>query len=570
MMKNKKILVAHPRRAHSFAAISAPFAIASLVVCASIAGTSVKAAEPDGPDTLISEQDALEFQLMQKIKTAFSNKTAYGKDLRRSVRNYYLDRNRQPIWLTKKGLSPKAKTLMKEIEKGDEYGLKVEDIKFPSKKLASGTPAERAEAEIMMSRAVLTYAKRAKGGHLVPQKISRYLDNTPPTPDAAKVLAELSDTNSPAKLLLTYHPKHPQFWSLKKQLDAYKSAVGKTEKIIKIPNGPTIQPFDMHPDVAILRKRFKQKVPMRGNKPLFPIDSYDSHLADAVKKFQAANGLRANGIINRSTRAKLNKGKPNRIKQILANMERWRWMPEELGDFHIRVNVPEYLVRVTKDNKIIHTERVITGKKRNATPTFSDEMETVVFNPYWNVPQSIIWNEMGGVAPRGYQSRVVNGRVFIRQPPGPRNALGIVKFLFPNRHSVYMHDTPTKPLFNKQVRAFSHGCMRLRDPLKMAEIVLKENKISRKKINAMVRNGKNQQIPLKNKIPVHVSYFTAWVGDDGKTTYFNDIYGHDKRVISALEGRPMGLEPKTRIARRPKPVEKPSSGTNFLTYFFNN
>lgn len=540
-------------------AISLPLAIFPL-----------NAAEPDGPDALISIQDAVEYQLINKIKSNIISKSEYDKKIRSSLIDFYLDRQRQTVWLTKDGLTPIATALITEIKKGQDYGLNVADINFPSKEMITGTPDQRAEAEIMMSRAVITYAKRARAGHFMPQKISRFLDNNPPLPDPLKILESVTESKTPTKTLLSHHPKHPQFWALKKKLDEIKHSKHKEEKLVKIPAGPTIQPYDRHPNVVSLRKRFKVAVPTRNGTPLIPKDSYDSELIKAVKEYQSANGLRSNGIINKSTRAKLNKDKPSRTKQILANMERWRWMPEDFGDMHVRVNIPEYLVRVTKNNKIIHQERVIIGKTRNPTPSFSDEMETIVFNPYWNVPQSIIWNEMGGVAPKGYESRVVGNRVFIRQPPGPRNALGIVKFLFPNKHSVYMHDTPTKNLFNRTTRAFSHGCMRLRDPLKMAEVILAQNNINRKSINAMVANGRNQYIQLNNKVPVHVTYFTAWVNNDGSTKYYNDIYGHDIRVTSALEGRMPRLEPKTKIRRRPLIAEKKPVNNGFISLFFNN
>lgn len=541
-------------------------------VLTSLASSSpLLAAEPDGPDMLITVEDALEHQLINKIKTTIRGKTDYDRKIQTGLKAFYIKHGRKPIWLNENGLTPKAKRAIAAIKNGHRYAVNVKDIQFPSQELIKGSPEQQADAELMISRAILTYTKRSKGGNLIPHKVSRFLDNKPEYPDPLNVLNRITSSNETEKHINAFHPTHPQFWALKKKLDEIRAKAGKEKPVVKIPPGSVIRPFARHPHIALLRKRLNVYVPNNKGKPLFPENIYDSALVDAVKNFQAGNGLRPTGIINKSTRAKLNKDKPNIEKKLLANMERWRWMPTDFGRTHIHVNVPEFIVRFTKNDKVVHEERVITGKPRNKTPSFSDEMETVVFNPYWNVPQSIIWNEMGGNAPRGYESRVVNGRVFIRQPPGPRNALGRVKFLFPNKHSVYLHDTPTKNLFNRKVRAFSHGCVRVRNPLKLAEVVLADLGIDKQNIKSRVSSGRNQRVELKTKLPVHMTYFTMWSNPDGSISHFNDIYGHDKRVALALNGRPMGLEPKQRIRSDPYSVmrKKRKKKSNFITLFFN-
>lgn len=549
-------------------------AITGFVITTAI--STLQAAEPDGPDTLIDAKDALEYQIIHKISESRKGNTDYDRKIQADLKAFYLERDRQPVWIKDGKLSDAAKRAMAEIKRGDDYGLVVKDIEFPEAEKISGNINERAEAEIKMSQAVLTYARYASAGRLTPQKISRFLDNRPDLPDPLKVMKQVTEASDIEKALVAFHPPHKQYWALKEQLDLIRNATGAAKKVVKIPaKGSLIRPYDKHPDVVLLRQRLNVPVPEKDGKALYEADLYDSALLKAVKNYQASNGLKAHGVINSTTRAKFNKKKPNREKQIIANMERWRWVPREFGSYHVRVNIPEYQFRVNKDGKVIHQERIITGKRVNPTPSFSDEMETVVLNPYWNVPQSIIWNEMGGIAPNGYESRVVNGRVYIRQPPGPRNALGRVKFLFPNKHSVYMHDTPNRNLFNRTVRAFSHGCVRVRDPLKFAEVVLANEGIDRNSIDKRVRSGRNQRIELSSKIPVHVTYFTMSTNDDGTINYFNDIYGHDKKVIAALEGRPMGLEPRQRIMRKkiePKPKPKKyfyGNDDGFISLFFN-
>ena len=251
------------------------------------------------------------------------------------------------------------------------------------------------------------------------------------------------------------------------------------------------------------------------------------------------------------------------MRLLLVNMEQWRWMPENLGSFHVWVNIPEFTVRVIKAGTLIHSERIIVGKTNTQTPVFSDEMEQVIFHPFWGVPDSIKQKELLPSLARGgtgvlerhnlrvqYRGRDIdpgsvdwsnaNMRHFhVYQPPGGSNVLGVVKFRFPNKHDVYMHDTPTKGLFNAAVRTFSHGCMRVRDPVRLAQIVLAEDRgWPASRVAAAVRSGpKDNQINLTMKVPVHMTYFTAWVEDDGNLRTFADIYGHDPRIAAAISAK---------------------------------
>jgi murein L,D-transpeptidase YcbB/YkuD len=243
-------------------------------------------------------------------------------------------------------------------------------------------------------------------------------------------------------------------------------------------------------------------------------------------------------------------------------MEEWRWMPADLGDFYVAVNIPEFKVRVVKNGEVVYEERIVTGSVNRQTPIFSDLMRTIVFQPRWNVPDSIKIKELlpglrAGGNPLRRQGLVMerNGRrVDVRninwyrsdiryysvyQPPGGRNALGVVKFLFPNSHAVYLHDTPSKNLFKASVRAFSHGCMRVRNPVTMAEIILDHDKgWDKTKVDNLVTKGPEENaVDLDHPIPVHITYFTARANQDGEIESFNDIYGHEKRITLALQGR---------------------------------
>jgi murein L,D-transpeptidase YcbB/YkuD len=257
-------------------------------------------------------------------------------------------------------------------------------------------------------------------------------------------------------------------------------------------------------------------------------------------------------------------------------MERWRWEPRDLGNRHLYVNLPEFLLRLTDGGKVVYEERIVIGKPQNRTPAFSDEMEHVVFNPYWNVPESILLKEMLPVARRNpeffarnqlevvWQGRrtvdpymvdwenVNPQKVSVRQVPGPSNALGVVKFLFPNKHAVYMHDTPTKNLFNQSVRAYSHGCMRVRNPIKFAEVLLAEQGWSPAKVRSAIETTEDFQVTLDRKIPVHIMYFTLWMDKSGRLQEFVDIYDYDAPLKVAMK-----LEGSLKSKGKPKPDVDP-------------
>ena len=397
---------------------------------------------------------------------------------------------------------------------------------------------------------VLRYARHAQAGRLEPRKLSRFLDRQPTFPEPFKVISRLAKTDNVSKVLSSFHPIHPQFALLRKQLAKLRKANTKPKKYARIPAGPILRPGMVHRQIPLLRKRLGLSVPRRGGKNVFKATVYDSRLEAAVRAFQSANGLKSEGIIGPRTRKAMNRRQPDRTRQIMANMERWRWLPRKLGKMHVRVNVPEFLVRVIKNDKLLFKQKVIVGKVSNKTPIFSDTMETIVFNPFWNVPQSIVWNVMGGNVPRGFEGRQVNGRLYVRQPPGPTNALGKVKFMFPNRHAVYLHDTPTKSLFRPNRRTFSYGCVRVKNPRRFAEVLLQNTgTMSQSRLDRTWRSLRNRPVSLTNKIPVHITYFTAWVGKDGKMSYYRDVYGHDRRVAAALFKRPIAYDRGQKINR---------------------
>ncbi|NJM35274.1 MAG: L,D-transpeptidase family protein [Rhodomicrobium sp.] len=483
----------------------------------------------------------------------------------KGLKDYYASPEARLIWVSENGLDPAASGALKSvIERAHTFGLDPKDYKIvDGAELTSfsGYPAEwLADAELKMSAAAVSYAGFAQAGRVVPTSIdAEFLDLKPVRPEAQAVLKTLASAPGDiAAQLEAYNPPHPQFAALKKKLAESRAAISSGSAPFAFPT-PALGPETYHPQVAILRERFAL-APAAGAPRGNPAEYYDEELAEAVRVFQESKGLKADGIVGRETREALNEGTiAVSVNTILSNMERWRWAPRDLGERHIFVNVPEFKFRVISKGKVIHEERIVAGSPKNPTPVFSDEMETVVFNPYWYVPQSILQKEIMPIVQNSldylyrnnlevvWQGRrtvdpymvdwvqVDPRKVTLRQMPGKGNALGQVKFLFPNRHSVYMHDTPTKHLFDKPVRAYSHGCMRVRDPLKFAKLLLADQGWSEDRIERTLFTAKDEHVKLAKKVPVHISYFTAWVDDDGELHGYRDIYGHDASVRVALK-----------------------------------
>jgi murein L,D-transpeptidase YcbB/YkuD len=457
-----------------------------------VAAGSVAAATPPGSEAPAATDPALTppaaapvdtNPVASAVRTKLNGLPAEGSALeikeRSVLSDFYAARRDAPIWLTEGGLTEKGAALGAEILKADDWGLDPRDFGLPVIPPAAQLTTEMiGKADVEISLAVLKYARFARGGRITEPSIllNSNLDRKPQLLDPETVFKETVSASDSAAYLRSLHPQQSQF-----------------EKLRQV------------------------------------------YLA--------------------------NKGKPLG-KKILANMEEWRWMPNDLGPAHVLANVPEFMVYFYKDDKPIHTERIVVGEVGKQTTIFSRNLKTVVFKPMWRVPDSIKANELqpnlrrGGSMFRQYdlELQTKDGKPLdyrtidwntanildyeVVQPPGRKNVMGVVKFTFPSQHTIFMHDTIDKWMFGQNVRTLSHGCLRLRNPMKMAEAVLMEDKgWDPAKVDETMMNGvRNNEIVLEKKIPMHLVYFTAWVGEDGKLKTFNDIYGHEKRISQALAG----------------------------------
>ncbi|BCP54976.1 hypothetical protein K32_35930 [Kaistia sp. 32K] len=517
--------------------------------------------ERAGSAASLAMADAASDPAAQALKTLLAAQPKTGSFLekrdRAALTEFYAERDYQPVWMVGGVYTPQAHKVMERIAAAAEDGLDPAAYRLPASAIGANVPAGAeiaASVDLVLSQAVLLYARQAYAGRLDPSSISKLITLKPLLPDPIEVLTTVSSAPDGAVAIASYNPQHEGYLRLKKAL----AAALATETVAdhpRVPEGKSMKVGLSDPRVPLLRARLD--VPAPSQAP----EVYDEALAQAVKTFQAGKGLQADGIAGNATVAYINGTGKTNTAEIVANMERWRWMPRDLGAFHIIANVPEYSVRVVENGKVIHTTRSVVGKVTNQTPIFSDEMESIVVNPSWNVPASITMKEMlpavrrdpGYMTRKGYQvlanvdgkyrpidpqmvdwSNVNPRQIMIRQPPGDDNALGNVKFLFPNEHSVYLHDTPSKSFFKRDVRALSHGCVRVQDPLEFADVLLAhQGGWSQQRLRKMV-GGKEKWINLPNRIPIHLTYFTAFVDDDGRLETRPDIYGFNARVEKAL------------------------------------
>jgi murein L,D-transpeptidase YcbB/YkuD len=471
--------------------------------------------EPDAPDAAEAPASVVEVEappadpvivaIRAKLTEPDSSKRAAASDLK-ALEAFYAAHQGPPLLVSEEGLTAKAKAIADEIRKADEWGLEAASFDLPSADSVSMSPDAQAAAEVKLAVAALSYARDAQIGRLTPSRVSNLFDQTPALRDPQVVFTELTGTGDPSAYLQSLHPQHAQFKGLR----------------------------------AVLAKA------------------------------RAANNARD-------------------VQRIVINMERWRWMPRHLGTYHVWNNVPEFNARVVKNGKTIYLEKTIVGQYKYATPFFSAPMRSIVFHPDWTVPPTILKEDLAPKlqSPPGFfgnantavlrqhglsvkykgepvdpesvdwQNVNIHTYTFV-QAPGPANVLGQFKFNFPNKHAIYMHDTPQRELFAETVRTLSHGCIRVREPDRLAALLLAEDKgWSYGQIQNLVTRNTNTVIALRRPVPVHLTYFTAIVGEDGRLQTFGDIYGLDNRMAPKLFARPVQFQ----VPAEPAVVEAPSRGS---------
>jgi murein L,D-transpeptidase YcbB/YkuD len=481
-----------------------------------------------------------------------------------ALRTYYEEDGGALLWLG----SDRAAALIAWLGAAEADGL--DPAAYPSDQLARlhaaiGETDDRGKAiiELHFSAAFLEYASDLKVGRVLPHKVDPDFFLQERSIDQVVALEGLAAIGDLDRFFAGWQPSAPEYAALRASLADYR-ALAELGGWPKVPLGETLKIGMSDPRVPALRARLAvtdgaDVETMPGNELV-----YDDGLADIVEAFQARHGLDVDGAVGPATIVALNVPVSRRIQDVVLAMERWRWMPDSLGNEFLMVNIAGFeLVRVNQ-GAVEERMAVVVGKPYNRTPVFSDEVRYLEFNPYWNVPSSIALKEelpklrsnpaaraaAGFEAVRGdqvYNLTSVNWNQYgpgnfpfqLRQRPGTNNALGRVKFMFPNKFNVYLHDTPSRSLFSRSERAFSHGCIRLARPLELPDQVLAVGGVSgwgMDKIDSVVASGKRTVVNLVDPLPIHITYFTAWV-TDGVPNFRGDIYEQDEKLMAALDGQ---------------------------------
>jgi murein L,D-transpeptidase YcbB/YkuD len=461
------------------------------------------------------------------------------KNERKPIEAFYTARNFAPLWSDNGVVNARAEAVIARLHQADADGLDPSDYPTPDFAAAT-TPEALADAEIRLTSSVLTYARHAQIGRVHYSRVSADITYNLVPPEPAEVLAKMAEAKEAGEALGSYNPSHPGYQLLREKLAEARGHTGDSAPS-RIAAGPVLKVGMKDDRVPLLRERLG--LPAADN------TTFDKALAEAVKKFQAGHDLSRTGTLNGSTIDALNGPKRGHDADvIIANMERWRWLPHDLGKDYVMVNIPDYTLRVVHDGSTIWRTRVVVGKPSMPTPLLSETMKYITVNPTWNVPPSIVQNEylpalqqdptaLERIGLKVEHNR--DGTVHIFQPPGAGNALGRIRFNFPNKFLVYQHDTPDKYLFAHEKRAYSHGCMRVQDPAKYAEVLLSlelpHEGYTQERIQRMFGTGE-KDISFPKPIPVHLTYQTAYVDDAGKLVIREDIYGRDARVLAELRG----------------------------------
>ncbi|MDB5234455.1 MAG: hypothetical protein JWR44_1448 [Hymenobacter sp.] len=495
-----------------------------------------------------------------------------------AARRFYRERKFQLGWFKNHQLVPQAQTLQGIIAKAQDEGLdpkdyQIRDFKqlFADFEKSRGDSTKRnaleKQIDVALTGTYMVWASDYYRGVANPRDTKSTAWQV--KPNKIKLHKALLTFLGERKSRYNYYefaPLHPEYDQLKKALAIYR-AQERAGGWPALPAGLKLLPGQASPAVTPLRKRLLNSAgggtaptatAAPGAAPVAEV--YDEELVNAVKLFQQDAGLRADGIVGGETLRQLNVPIGSRIDQLILNMERWRWLPKRFEPSYLLVNIPEYTLHVIENSKEVITMPVIVGKVLHETPIFSDKLEYVVLSPYWNVPFSIIENELRDklVANPNYLDRldmeVVKGsgrkaqvidpasvdwanvtqntfKYTLRRRPGPKNDLGDVKFIFPNANDIYLHDTPHDELFSQSARSFSHGCVRVKEPIKLATYLLRNKPgWDQQTILDTIAVRKEKYVSLKEKLPVYLVYFTAWADAAGHPHFRDDIYGLDKTL----------------------------------------
>ena len=535
----------------------APTAAAPAATTPPPAATATAPAEPFKEALKVSTVASADQPVAERLRDLLGTKSLRyfdRKNERAAVEKFYTARDFAPQWTQAGQLTDSGKGVIARLKDAASEGLNPADYPVPDFATAT-SPDQLAEAELKLTASMLDYARQAQSGRMHWSQVSADIQYPEHPTDPAEVLANISTAKDASAALDAYNPPHKLYKELKAKLAELR---GQGDgPLLQIPEGPALAykaATKKQSEVAPEDSRVPQLRAKLGVSDHPDSTLYDAKVAAAVRKFQESVDLKATGVLDDRTVKALNSPKRDRqIDTVLVNMERWRWLPRQLGassigNAYVILNVPDFTLKVMQNGAQVWSTRVVTGKPgKHATPMLTETMKFITVNPTWNVPPSIIYNEY---LPALQQDPTVlqrmglrlernrDGTIHISQPPGEANALGRVRFNFPNKFLVYQHDTPDKHLFARDERAFSHGCMRVQNPdvyaATLLNITMPNERYTPERIRSMYGRS---EIDLKfpTPIPVNITYQTAFVDDAGKLQIRKDIYGRDATMIALLK-----------------------------------
>ena len=492
--------------------------------------------------------------------------------------SFYERRLYRPAWSDERGPTRLADDLVGALRRADLEGLRSEDyhlagidallagVRADAKSGPAIAPDRWAELDLLLTDAFLVYGAHLLAGRVNPETLRPEWLAHPRSADIAAVLEAALASGNIGVMLETLAPPQHGYRRLREALARYRE-VAASGGWPAIPDRSTLQLGDSGPPVVALRER------LRLEDDLGPAEQqetalFDDGLEQALKKFQRRHGLAADGEVGAATRAELNVRVERRVEQLELNLERWRWLPKDLGRRHIIVNIAAFELEVVAEEAVALSMRVVVGRPFDRTPVLSDTMRYIVLNPYWHVPRNIAAGELlakvrqdpsylaryklrvfpnSGPDAREVDPTTVDWSAItparfpfrLRQDPGPLNALGRVKFMFLNKYNVYLHDTPARPLFDEAQRDFSHGCIRIQQPIELAVYLLRQDpRWNRDALLGALDEAVDRTVPLPEPMPIHLLYWTAWADEDGTIQFRRDIHGRDAPLLRALRAPP--------------------------------
>jgi L,D-transpeptidase YcbB len=553
------------------------------------------AATPPAKDNgkpLASNLAAADVPVAEKLRDLVTGRldhTFERKSDRQAVEAFYINRGFAPLWIEGGVASPRALSAIARLKAAAADGLDPSDYPTPDFSAAADHPDALADDELKLTNAALTYARHAQIGRVHFSRVSPDIFYNLIAPEPREVLSRLAQVKDAGEALGSYNPPQEGFKQLRAKLAEVRGQ-GETALPASIANGALLKVGMEDERVPLLRQRLHVLADNGAS-------IYDKSLAEAVKTFQRQHDLKPTGNLNAATIEALNGVPHGHVADILiANMERWRWLPRDLGKTYVMVNIPDYSLKVVHNGTTVWRTRIVVGKPSTPTPLLSEPMKYITVNPTWNVPPSIVQNEYlpalqqdpDALARIGLEVEYnPDGSLHIFQPPGEANALGRLRFNFPNKFLVYQHDTPDKNLFAREKRAYSHGCMRVQDPLDYAQVLLgyaaPNEGYTAERIREMFGSDE-YDINFSTLIPVHVTYQTAFTDESGKLELREDVYGRDARTLAVLRGEErriadLPLErreaPRRQVVRMPRTYPFPGgspfrdTGLSFFERLFH-